>query len=76
MSTYGFPWPDMLACDKFPVDNDMCITSQSEKRKASSRPSSGGVARGSSAGKDGRSGRSCANVAFVFRRKKSDGRPR
>lgn len=25
MKTYGYPWPDMLRCDKFPLDNDMCI---------------------------------------------------
>ena len=31
MGTYGFPWPSMLDCDKFPLDNDMCIASQSEK---------------------------------------------
>ncbi|XP_067137897.1 secreted frizzled-related protein 5-like [Centruroides vittatus] len=30
MSTYGFPWPDMVRCDKFPYDNDMCITIQSQ----------------------------------------------
>jgi secreted frizzled-related protein 5 len=29
MRTYGFPWPDMLKCDKFPLDNDMCISPQS-----------------------------------------------
>nr|CAD7408110.1 unnamed protein product [Timema cristinae] len=29
MKTYGFPWPDMFRCDKFPLDNDMCIASQS-----------------------------------------------
>ncbi|XP_061083586.1 secreted frizzled-related protein 5-like [Conger conger] len=29
METYGFPWPDMLQCDKFPVDNDLCIPMQS-----------------------------------------------
>lgn len=28
MQTYSFPWPDMLNCDKFPLDNDMCITEQ------------------------------------------------
>ena len=33
MESYGFPWPSMLECDKFPLDNDMCITSQSEKKK-------------------------------------------
>lgn len=30
MRTYGFPWPDMVRCDKFPYDNDMCITIQSQ----------------------------------------------
>ena len=33
MANHGFPWPSMLDCDKFPLDNDMCITSQSEKKK-------------------------------------------
>ena len=33
MESHGFPWPPMLDCDKFPLDNDMCITSQSEKKK-------------------------------------------
>ncbi|KAK6191688.1 hypothetical protein SNE40_003309 [Patella caerulea] len=28
MQPYGFPWPDMLKCDKFPVDNDLCIEQQ------------------------------------------------
>lgn len=28
MRTYGFPWPEMFFCDKFPVDNDMCIASR------------------------------------------------
>ena len=25
MNKYGFPWPEMLRCDKFPLDNDLCI---------------------------------------------------
>ncbi|XP_066275342.1 secreted frizzled-related protein 2-like [Branchiostoma lanceolatum] len=29
MLKFGFPWPDMLRCDKFPPDNDLCITTQS-----------------------------------------------
>lgn len=29
MRVYGFPWPDILRCEKFPLDNDMCIASQS-----------------------------------------------
>lgn len=27
MKQYGFDWPDMMSCDKFPADNDMCIKS-------------------------------------------------
>ena len=33
MEAHGFSWPTMLDCDKFPLDNDMCITSQSERNK-------------------------------------------
>ncbi|XP_048827045.1 secreted frizzled-related protein 2-like [Brienomyrus brachyistius] len=25
MSAFGFPWPDMLDCSRFPSDNDLCI---------------------------------------------------
>lgn len=25
MSAFGFPWPKMLDCDRFPLDNDLCI---------------------------------------------------
>lgn len=25
MRQYGFPWPDMLECSKYPLENDMCI---------------------------------------------------
>nr|XP_016849571.1 PREDICTED: secreted frizzled-related protein 2 isoform X2 [Anolis carolinensis] len=25
MSAFGFPWPDMLDCGRFPQDNDLCI---------------------------------------------------
>ncbi|KAI6221852.1 Secreted frizzled-related protein 5 [Aphelenchoides fujianensis] len=25
MTTYGFSWPEMLDCGRFPADNDMCI---------------------------------------------------
>uniref|UniRef100_A0A3Q3JXK6 Secreted frizzled-related protein 1 n=1 Tax=Monopterus albus TaxID=43700 RepID=A0A3Q3JXK6_MONAL len=28
MESYGFPWPEMLTCDKFPIDNDLCIPMQ------------------------------------------------
>jgi len=33
MSSQGYPWPSMLDCDKFPLDNDMCITSQAEAQQ-------------------------------------------
>jgi hypothetical protein len=26
MSKHGFPWPEMLSCSRFPLDNDMCIS--------------------------------------------------
>jgi secreted frizzled-related protein 5 len=29
MTKYGYPWPEMFNCSKFPPDNDMCITQQS-----------------------------------------------
>ncbi|CAJ1052588.1 secreted frizzled-related protein 2 [Xyrichtys novacula] len=25
MSAFGFPWPSMLDCNRFPLDNDLCI---------------------------------------------------
>ncbi|XP_023061944.1 secreted frizzled-related protein 5 [Piliocolobus tephrosceles] len=28
MEAYGFPWPEMLHCHKFPMDNDLCIAVQ------------------------------------------------
>lgn len=28
MSKYGYPWPSIVHCDQFPVDNDMCIMAQ------------------------------------------------
>ncbi|XP_074089299.1 secreted frizzled-related protein 5 [Macrotis lagotis] len=28
MGSYGFPWPEMLHCHKFPLDNDLCIAVQ------------------------------------------------
>ncbi|VDN17698.1 unnamed protein product [Gongylonema pulchrum] len=31
MRQYGFPWPEMLSCSKYPKDNDMCIGTVSEK---------------------------------------------
>ena len=28
MRKYGYPWPSIVECNQFPVDNDMCITAQ------------------------------------------------
>lgn len=36
MKIYGYPWPEMLSCDKFPADNDMCITTQMHDNSDSS----------------------------------------
>lgn len=34
MNFYGFPWPEMLRCDKFPLDQNLCIAQVNiEKRK-------------------------------------------
>uniref|UniRef100_A0A8C4QA49 Secreted frizzled-related protein 5 n=1 Tax=Eptatretus burgeri TaxID=7764 RepID=A0A8C4QA49_EPTBU len=33
MESFGFPWPEMLRCDKFPLDNDLCITAQAAGEK-------------------------------------------
>ena len=33
MANYGFPWPAMLDCDKFPLDNDMCIASRNVQQQ-------------------------------------------
>ncbi|EYC27072.1 hypothetical protein Y032_0009g505 [Ancylostoma ceylanicum] len=39
MSVYGFPWPEMLSCDKYPEDNDMCIKAMNnEKQGKLARP--------------------------------------
>ncbi|XP_013393537.1 secreted frizzled-related protein 5 [Lingula anatina] len=33
MLTHGFHWPEMVRCDKFPLDNDLCITTQNKKQQ-------------------------------------------
>ncbi|XP_043912843.1 secreted frizzled-related protein 5 [Protopterus annectens] len=38
MESYGFPWPEMLKCDKFPIDNDLCITVQFSDPKNTPQP--------------------------------------
>ncbi|KAJ8365334.1 hypothetical protein SKAU_G00141650 [Synaphobranchus kaupii] len=40
MEAYGFPWPDMLQCNKFPIDNDLCIPMQSAGGSATLLPAS------------------------------------
>ncbi|XP_066535530.1 secreted frizzled-related protein 5 [Hoplias malabaricus] len=40
MATYGFPWPDMLQCEKFPIDNDLCIPIQFSSNHATQTPAS------------------------------------
>ncbi|XP_077786270.1 secreted frizzled-related protein 5 isoform X2 [Podarcis muralis] len=38
MESYGFPWPDMLNCNKFPFDNDLCIAVQFGNSQATQPP--------------------------------------
>lgn len=51
MESFGFPWPDMLRCDKFPIDNDLCIAAQSARGGGGGGGGGGGV--GGGAGVDG-----------------------
>lgn len=30
MMKYGYPWPEMVSCEKFPLDNDMCMSAMSK----------------------------------------------
>ncbi len=32
MNAHGYSWPDMLRCDKFPLDNDLCIGLQNDMK--------------------------------------------
>lgn len=41
MKFYGFPWPDMLRCDKFPLENDLCIGPQTDNKPGKLKPSDG-----------------------------------
>lgn len=40
MTDYGYPWPEIVSCEQFPIDNDMCIQAQSEvaRTKATTAP--------------------------------------
>lgn len=44
MRAYGYPWPDMFRCDKFPLDNDMCIASQTQPPPGPPPPAAPGPA--------------------------------
>ncbi|XP_040568733.1 secreted frizzled-related protein 5 [Lepeophtheirus salmonis] len=37
MKSYGFPWPSMLDCQKFPLDNDMCIAAMNGNGSANGK---------------------------------------
>ncbi len=32
MNAHGYSWPDMLKCDRFPLDNDLCIGLQNDMK--------------------------------------------
>ncbi|XP_072413255.1 secreted frizzled-related protein 5 [Chiloscyllium punctatum] len=38
MESFGFPWPEMLKCDHFPLDNDLCVSLQSPGNQATQPP--------------------------------------
>uniref|UniRef100_A0A8C0VR63 Secreted frizzled-related protein 5 n=1 Tax=Cyanistes caeruleus TaxID=156563 RepID=A0A8C0VR63_CYACU len=38
MESYGFPWPEMLQCGKFPSDHELCIAVQFGNSKATPPP--------------------------------------
>lgn len=38
MESYGFPWPEMLHCGKFPSDHELCIAVQFGNSKATPPP--------------------------------------
>lgn len=44
MEAYGFPWPEMLHCHKFPLDNDLCIAVQFGHLPATAPPGSATIA--------------------------------
>jgi len=44
MSNYGFPWPDMLRCDRFPADNDLCVGLQHRDDRPGTVPAFGELA--------------------------------
>lgn len=45
MKKHSYSWPPMLDCDKFPLDNDMCITSQAEAQEGQAEEEGGSKAK-------------------------------
>ena len=41
MACYGYPWPEILNCNKFPADHELCIAAVSTDESSSSRRSKG-----------------------------------
>lgn len=39
MARYGYPWPEILNCNKFPADHELCIAAVSMDENSSSRRS-------------------------------------
>lgn len=39
MACYGYPWPEILNCNKFPADHELCIAAVSMDENSSSRRS-------------------------------------
>ena len=63
MERNGYPWPSMLDCDKFPLDNDMCITSQAESMQGRKK---GQEAKKNSASKTTKAGECSIEVLFLM----------
>lgn len=39
MACYGYPWPEILNCNKFPADHELCVAAVSMNENSSSRRS-------------------------------------
>lgn len=67
MKKHGYPWPTMLDCDKFPLDNDMCITSQANEEEAKSEDKAEHQAAAGSKRRpqEGSEGNAIKDAAFV-----------
>ncbi|XP_032637680.1 secreted frizzled-related protein 5-like [Chelonoidis abingdonii] len=38
MACYGYPWPEILNCNKFPADHNLCISTITDETTSSRRP--------------------------------------